>query len=108
LCEVNKAGAEVDLRALPISKSLHNYCNTHGKAPLDYAIKGGEDYALILSVDARKAEAVAARVRRSFRIPARVVGTFTSREGEYILLGEGRRRIRHLKPAGWDHLAGRL
>ncbi|MFQ5512653.1 MAG: thiamine-phosphate kinase [Candidatus Krumholzibacteriia bacterium] len=106
LCEGNGAGAEVDARRLPLSKALHSYCQASGGVPLRYALDGGEDYALILSVDARQADAVAGRIEESTGVTTRVVGRFTGRRGAYHLNGERGRRTR-IVARGWDHLARR-
>lgn len=106
LCVGGGAGCEVELRKLPLSKSLHVYCNHRGKVPLEWALHGGEDYALILSIDARRAQALAADIERSLGVAARVVGRFTGRKGRYDLLGERGLRM-PIRPRGWDHLRRR-
>ena len=106
LCEGGGAGAEVDSGQLPLSKALHAFRQVNGRVPLQYALHGGEDYALILGVDARKASTVAERIERTTGVSARVVGRFTSTTGAYYLVGERGRRTR-LQARGWDHLAGR-
>lgn len=106
LCEGGGAGCEIDSRELPLSKSLHLYCNANGKVPIEWALHGGEDYALILSIDAGKADRVAAGITRSLRVPARVVGRFTRHKGRYVLLGEHGSRT-PIRPGGWDHLTSR-
>ncbi|MEE9269482.1 MAG: thiamine-phosphate kinase [Candidatus Krumholzibacteria bacterium] len=104
ICEGGDAGVEVDSRQLPLSKALHNFCKASGGVPLRYAMDGGEDYALILSVDAKRAEVIANKIEDSTGVTARVVGRFTARKGAYYLLGERGRRTR-IVPGGWDHLA---
>jgi thiamine-monophosphate kinase len=103
MCEAGGAGCEIDMRRFPLSKPLQSYCIAYGKVALEMALHGGEDYGLILAVDARKADDVATRIQRSLKLPARVVGRFTDRPGSYYLLGARGRRI-PLRPQGWDHL----
>jgi thiamine-monophosphate kinase len=107
LCEAAKAGCEVFQTDIPLSKPLYRYATANGKVALDLALHGGEDYALILSVDAKKAPAVIARIEHSLKVPARVVGRFTADRGVYHLVGGRGRRMR-IRRSGWDHLKSRI
>lgn len=103
ICENSKAGCEIDAAALPISKPLLAFCKTYGKDPVKMALHGGEDYALVLSVDSAKARAIGNRIRSSLGLPTRVIGRFTGESGVYRIIDtEGRRR--GFKAEGWDHL----
>ncbi len=105
MCEAGGAGCEVAPWLLPISPALKRFCEKRGEDPITWALKGGEDYALILSVDGTRAEATAARLRGALKIPVRVVGRFTKRKGRYELrTREG--KSKRFSAAGWDHLAG--
>jgi len=106
LCEAAGAGCEVESGTLPISPSLARFCRARGVDPAEWALGGGEDYALILSVPARSANDTAVRLARRLRVPARVVGRFTRRKNRYdLLMDTGKRKP--LKALGWDHLSGR-
>ncbi len=65
---------------------------------LDLALHGGEDYELLFTVPARKAN----RVPRRFRgVPLQQIGEISARK-EVVLVGaDGRSRA--LEPAGYDH-----
>lgn len=101
LSRAGKAGCEVDLELLPVSRALSRFCNARDEGAHDYALRGGEDYALILSVEASKAEKLASHIERRLGVPARVVGRFTRSRGRYRLLRNGRQGA--LKAQGWDH-----
>jgi thiamine-monophosphate kinase len=103
MCQASNAGCEVELRQFPLSKALQEFCIEHGKVALQLALHGGEDYALIMSVDAKQAEAVVKTIREKAGFPAAVVGRFTRKKGDYILIGDRGRRM-PLSPRGWDHL----
>ena len=49
-----KFGAEIDADALPIAPAVLSWCATSGQNPLEFALVGGEDYALaaVVSSDA--------------------------------------------------------
>ena len=101
LCRAGAAGCEIDLSLLPTSRALDRFCKARGDAPQKWALHGGEDYALILSVDSAKAERLAERIERRLDVPTRVVGRFTRARGRYRLLRNGREVA--LKALGWDH-----
>ena len=103
LCRAGGAGCEIDSSTLPIQPALRRYCSAMKKDPADWALNGGEDYALLLSVDGRRAEGVAARLEAELDVPARVIGSFTRRPGRYELLEPDGKRSR-FKAGGWDHL----
>jgi len=103
ICHASNAGCEVDLRRIPLSKTLQEFSIDHGKVALQLALHGGEDYALILSVDIRRADAVVRAIRETAGLPAARVGRFVSRKGSYTLIGNRGRRM-PLRPKGWDHL----
>lgn len=103
LCEASEAGCEVDEVRLPLSRALRDDSNRSGRVPLKRVLNGGEDYALILSLDSRRAPAVAARLQRGLGVPANIVGRFTAHRGRYLLCGARGRKMR-LQPHGWDHL----
>jgi thiamine-monophosphate kinase len=105
LCEASGAGCEVHAEALPVSGALEASCRRTGADPLSTALHGGEDYALILAVAARRAQATAARIERALGVPSRVVGRFTSSKKSYVLVRGGRREF--FTARGWDHLAPR-
>jgi thiamine-monophosphate kinase len=106
LCKEGNAGCEIDVPALPVSPHLKAYCAKYNENPVDVILTGGEDYGLILAVDARRAAGVAKRIRSSLRVPASVIGRFTRNAGVCELVDERGRR-KPFVPRGWDHLRGR-
>jgi thiamine-monophosphate kinase len=104
MCEANGAGCEIDTGRLPLSRALRSHCAGKGVDPVEFALAGGEDYALLLAVDAKKAEAVAARIERALGIPASVIGRFTKKKNTYHVIDDDGSRC-HFKSAGWDHLS---
>jgi thiamine-monophosphate kinase len=47
LAERSGVKIEIDSSKLPLSDELRRYCEERGKDPLEYALKGGEDYQLL-------------------------------------------------------------
>jgi thiamine-monophosphate kinase len=106
ICRASDAGCEVDLGQVPLSKTLQEFCIEHGKVALQLALHGGEDYALIISIDAKRADALVNTIRSKTGVPAARIGRFTKGKGVYTLIG-GRGRRMPLRPKGWDHLKAR-
>jgi thiamine-monophosphate kinase len=104
LCRAGGAGCEIELPALPVQPALRRYCLAEKKDSAEWALSGGDDYALILSVDGRRADTIAGRLEAGLNIPARVIGRFTRHPGRYGLLEAGGKR-RRFKAGGWDHLS---
>ncbi|MFH1755860.1 MAG: thiamine-phosphate kinase [Candidatus Latescibacterota bacterium] len=104
ICDNAGAGCEVDEAALTIERSLIRFCQERAEDPVRWALQGGEDYALILSVAAGRAQALAAHVRERLGLAASVAGRFTARKGRYELLDAAGKR-KKFTATGWDHLA---
>lgn len=103
VCEACGAGCEIHSDALPLSGALNAHCERTGVDPVAMALRGGEDYALLLAVDGRKAREISGRIERALGVPSHVIGRFTSKKGSYVLVRDGRRTI--FAARGWDHLA---
>ncbi|UCG52751.1 MAG: thiamine-phosphate kinase [Candidatus Latescibacterota bacterium] len=106
ICENSDAGCVIDAGTLPISKPLEAFCDKYGKDPTGMALNGGEDYALILSVDSAKARVICSRIKSALGLPARVIGRFTGDDGVYQIT-DVRGRRRKFEAKGWDHLSSR-
>ncbi len=101
MCEASKLGCELDASALPIARAARAFCVAKHKDPVEWALHAGEDYALLLSVDAKRATAIC-RIIRNAGAPVAVVGCFTSSRGVYGILEKG--QVRAFEARGWDHL----
>ena len=102
VCESSNVGCEVDAAQLPIPRAVREFWCGRRQDPVAQAISGGEDYALILSVPGRRAEAVCSRLQNKLSVPVRIVGSFTARAGDYQLKSSD--GVSQLTASGWDHL----
>jgi thiamine-monophosphate kinase len=102
ICDATGVGCEVDAGALPVSRALASYCRARGADPVDWVMRGGEDYALILAVAPRQTDCVIRRTRDSTGRAPVVVGRFTRREEGRFIVRDGKRA--RIRAAGWDHL----
>lgn len=50
ILKASRCGAEIDASKVPTSKELRNYCNENGCDILDFALSGGEDYRLLVTL----------------------------------------------------------
>lgn len=50
ICTASGVGAEVELEKVPISVECHNIAALTGKPALEYALSGGEDFELLLTI----------------------------------------------------------
>lgn len=104
MCRASNAGCEVDTQRIPISNTLLKFCDNLARAALQLALHGGDDYALIVSVDAKRADALVRSIRKKTGVPAARVGHFTRKKGAYTLVDDhGRKTV--LAARGWDHFA---
>jgi thiamine-monophosphate kinase len=97
-------GALLDMRRLPVSRSLVSYARAQHKNPLEYALTGGEDYELLFTVPVKKVSQVDALIHRG-QLCATPIGRMTApREGLRIISANG--KTGPLKARGYEHRIG--
>ncbi len=101
IAEESDVGFTLDEDALPISQDLLQYCNKRGYSATEYALAGGEDYVLVCTIDATKANRVEKDFKKLFERPLYKIGTVT-REKKYLLQMKKGNCI-DIMPVGWDH-----
>ena len=102
LCAASGVGALVEEAALPIAPAAVVVAPVYGRAPLDLALYGGEDYELLLSVRPEGVRAAVEAVRGAGG-SARVIGRLTADAGRIESEAPSGER-RQIEPRGWDHL----
>jgi thiamine-monophosphate kinase len=98
LREASRAGAEVDLGRLPVSRELRA---SAGDDAWRWALAGGEDYELLIAVPARRAAAFE-RACRAARERVTRIGRLTGGTA-LVFRHPGGRRVR--PPRSFDHFA---
>jgi thiamine-monophosphate kinase len=101
MCEAGRAGCDVRADALPVAPAVLAFCRQRRLDPVRWALNGGEDYALVLSVAPKRAPDVCRKIRGA-GFAASVIGRFTRRRGEYRLI-DASNRATAIAPGGWDH-----
>lgn len=98
LCRASKVGAQVEFERLPISPALLRYRGSRTRA-LHEALRGGEDYELLLAVPSSRAKAFERACSQAGEQVAKV-GRFTPGRGVHL---EGAGPNPLSIPSGFDH-----
>jgi len=104
ICEASGVGVRLWADALPISPATRAAAEALGKDPLEWALHSGEDYELIFTAPADKAEELAALVEDETSTPVTIIGEIVE-EGMNLVLPSG--ESLPLEPRGWDHFRRR-
>lgn len=99
MCERSKCGAVVE--DVPVAQSAQAIAQSRGEDAQTFALAGGEDYELLVAVNARAFGYLSSRFRKRFGRALLAVGRM--REGSGVFVHKGGRE-EALAPAGWDHL----
>ncbi|MBU0675578.1 MAG: thiamine-phosphate kinase [Proteobacteria bacterium] len=100
LCEASGLGAEIAAETLPISTGAERVAEALACSALEWAIAGGEDYRLLLTIDPGNREKLAALVRTKLGRELFLVGRMISKHGVFLVEDGHRREISY---AGFDH-----
>ncbi|MCL2760053.1 MAG: thiamine-phosphate kinase [Desulfuromonadales bacterium] len=100
IMEASNVGAEIDLPSLPISDSLKSLDGKLQKNIFDYALSGGEDYELLMTINPRHIKRIM-DIADNLAIPVTIIGKI--KEGKELkLLKEDGSQYR-LTSKGYDH-----
>jgi thiamine-monophosphate kinase len=99
--EESRVGIRVRGDRIPISAALRDFCARFSKDPIRFALSGGEDYVLAVTVDPRRIDEVSQGFAARFGRPLYCVGEVTSSGRLELLTPDG--RLETVGPTGWDH-----
>ena len=85
---------------VPVHAAATAVARAVGADPREYALRGGEDFELIVAVTPRGFGHLAARYAAAFGKPLVRIGTLDAEAGLRLIDGA---EARELVPAGWDH-----
>jgi thiamine-monophosphate kinase len=101
ICEASGVGAHIEAESLPIQPEVVTLATLAGREPQDLALFGGEDYELVFTAPADRADVLAHELFVATGVHATAIGTIC--EGSaMILFHHGKPSPLH--PTGWDHL----
>ena len=89
------------LEDLPIAASARAMAEARGEDPFAYVLAGGEDFELLVALDARAYRYLSQRFEKRFGRPLSAIGRFC--EGSGARVRKGAVDV-PLEPTGWDHL----
>ncbi|GAC1344785.1 MAG: thiamine-phosphate kinase [Ktedonobacteraceae bacterium] len=101
ICDASGVGVHIEAESLPIQPEVATIATLAGREPQDLALFGGEDYELLFTVPADRADVFVHELFVATGVNATAIGTIC--EGSAITL------FRQGKPSpllstGWDHL----
>jgi len=101
IVEESGVGIRVQADRIPISAELREFCARLGKDPIRFALAGGEDYVLAVTVRPDRIEEVSRGFAARFDRPLYCVGEVTASGGLELVAPDG--RVEAVGPTGWDH-----
>jgi len=101
ICTASRAGARVHASSLPISPDLEAFCGQYGFDVVEWALSGGEDYALLFTVRPQGLSVLKREFERKFDRPIAVIGEMIEEQGLVLVDGFGQERP--LGASGWNH-----
>lgn len=100
MCAASRCGATI--ADVPVAAGAQALAHARGEDPQLFALAGGEDFELLVAVDARAFRYLAGRFHRRFGRPLLAVGCFT--EGSGLRVEKGGTQ-EPLEPSGYDHFS---
>ena len=101
MTEASGVGARLFREAIPISENLSAYCAKERLDPIDFALAGGEDYALLVAVASEAIDAFRSDCQNAMGEDFHVIGEVADTGG--LELEEADGRTSPLSPTGWNH-----
>ncbi len=101
----SRKGAKIYRGNIPVSDNLKKFCRYFNKNPLEFALSGGEDYTLLVTIDKNMAQYVEKAYREKFGKPLFFMGEITGSGAMELIYENGKSRI--ITPSGWDHFEKR-
>jgi thiamine-monophosphate kinase len=91
----------IDLKKIPLSSILKDFCKTYDLNPIELALSGGEDYVLLLTVDKNSFDNLSQKFRENFNRPLYPIGQIKQGAPE-ILYYKDKQQIKDIKK-GYSH-----
>jgi thiamine-monophosphate kinase len=101
IAEESRVGARLFAEKIPISQNLTDFCTRFNFDPVDYALSGGEDYTLLLTIAPENADKIASAFEEEFKRPLFAIGEITAKKHIALVYPDG--ETKPLIPTGWDH-----
>ncbi len=101
MIKASKCGALVELSQLPLSSPLLQVCEKEKWDPVKFALTGGEDYCILLTVDRQSYEPISKQFHTQFGHPLFAIGEITNTGAPVLYQRQGKAVKLQLKQ--YDH-----
>lgn len=102
ILEESRVGAILEKKAIPVSSLLGRFCKEEGYDPLDFVLRGGEDFELLFTTPPHLEEVILRHIPEHLGVPVARIGRVTPGEGIFI---EEDGQLLPLDAWGFDHFA---
>ena len=102
ICEESGTGALLETASLPLSEQLKKLASLADKDPMDWALRGGEDYELLFTASPSNKDKVVSLTTQVLGHPAVKIGTIDQQEGIRLETDKG---TQPLMPGGFTHFS---
>ena len=99
LARASGLGAVVNAAAIPVHPGARRWFGLEGGAPLEAALRGGDDYELLIAVPRRQRRALRMLARQFRGVPVTRIGELTKAPDVVLRTAEGDRPV----PGGYEH-----
>jgi thiamine-monophosphate kinase len=105
ICRASGKGAEIDAALAPVSSACAEVARAAGRDPLDWVLRGGEDYELLFTASQEEAPRLRALLQNELNTPCHTLGRITCGDAEVrVLFPEGAGAGSGARGSGgWDH-----
>lgn len=101
ICEESGVGARVTLPQVPVAAATRQAARALGQDPLAWAVSGGEDYELLVTLEAAEAPRLSRGLEAATGTPLTVIGEVTAGRGRPVFV-DARGAPVGVGP-GWEH-----
>jgi len=105
ICRQSNVGARLYESRLPLSESLQYYAAKYTKNPIAFALSGGEEYCLLLTVQNGSVHGLAQQYQAQFHVPLFGIGEIVSGAEIGFVKSDGEKIP--LPAMGYDHFTSR-
>jgi thiamine-monophosphate kinase len=103
ICQESRVGALLFRDKLPLSRELESLAAHAGFDPFDFALSGGEDYVLLVTVPGAKTRDFELACKARIPSPLFLIGDIREEKGISITNADG--SVEELAPKGFDHFS---
>jgi thiamine-monophosphate kinase len=100
LCHESGVGAEIDMNLLPVADLLKEAAAVLGVPSMDWVLRGGEDYQLLLTTEAKEGQKLLHPIARKTGRKLFAIGRIIAGQGVYLVNGAEREEISF---QGYEH-----